>query len=102
MDVPRCRHRAAAVSGSAGFTLLEIVVVVTLMLIMVGVAVPPLLAAIDHAKLRGSSSNLSGVIQRSRMHAVKRNRSVTVHFLTVGDVQFAVVKDVGDTSTGLG
>jgi type II secretory pathway pseudopilin PulG len=100
--VTRCPRRSAAVSASAGFTLIEIVMVLGILIIMTGVSMPPLLSAIANARLRGSSSNLSGLIQRSRMHAVKRNKTVTVNFVTVGDVPFAVVKDVGDPSTNLG
>lgn len=102
MEVTRRRHRFALVCRSAGFTLLEVLVVVGIVGIMGAVAMPSLLAAVGHAKLRASSSNLSGLIQRSRMHAVKRNKTVTVLFVRVGDVPFAVVKDVGDTSTDLG
>jgi prepilin-type N-terminal cleavage/methylation domain-containing protein len=102
IEVTRCPNGSAAVSRNAGFTLIEILMVVAIAAILAGVSMPPLLGAVAHAKLRGSSSNLSGLIQRSRVHAVKRNKTVTVHFITVGNVPFAVVKDVGDTSTNLG
>src|SRR5438128_1379631 len=101
IEVTRCPHSSAAVSRSAGFSLIEMMLVVAIMIIMAGIAMPPLLAAIAHAKLRGSSSSLSGLIQRSRMQAVKRNKTVTVHFVTIANVPFAVVKDVGDTSLDL-
>jgi type II secretory pathway pseudopilin PulG len=102
VGVPRFPRRSAAVACSAGFTLIEIVMVVGILMILMAVSMPPLLAAIAHTKLRGSSSNLSALIQRSRMHAVKRNKTVTVNFVTVGNIPFAVVKDVGDPSTDLG
>ena len=35
------------------------------------------------------------------MQAVKRNKTVTVHFVTMGGVPYAVVKDMDDTSTDL-
>jgi prepilin-type N-terminal cleavage/methylation domain-containing protein len=85
-----------------GFSLLELMVVVAIMMIMAAVSAPPIMAAIAHTKLRGASSNLSGLIQSSRMQAIRRNKTVTVHFVTVGSVPFAVVKDVEDTSTNLG
>jgi type II secretory pathway pseudopilin PulG len=101
IEVTRCPHGSAAVSRSAGFTLVEILIVVAIMMIMAAVSMPSILAAIAHAKLRGASSSLSGLIQSSRMRAVKRNKTVTVHFVTMGAVPFAVVKDVADTSTDL-
>jgi prepilin-type N-terminal cleavage/methylation domain-containing protein len=84
-----------------GFSLIELMIVVAIVIMMAGVAMPPLLGAIAHAKLRGSSSDLSGLIQHSRMQAVKRNKTVTVHFVTIANIPFAVVKDVGDASLDL-
>jgi prepilin-type N-terminal cleavage/methylation domain-containing protein len=101
IEATRCPHSCGAVSRSAGFTLPEILVAVAIMMIMAAVSMPSILAAIAHAKLRGASSSLAGLIQSSRMQAVKRNRTVTVHFVTTSGVPFAVVKDVGDTSTDL-
>jgi prepilin-type N-terminal cleavage/methylation domain-containing protein len=85
-----------------GFSLLELMVVVAIMMIMAAISAPPIAAAIAHTKLRGASGNLSGLIQSSRMQAIRRNKTVTVHFVTVGAVPFAVLKDVTDTSTNLG
>src|SRR5712675_2185674 len=97
MHASQCSRRR-----SAGFSLLELMMVIAIMLIMAAVSAPPILAAIAHTKLRGASSNLSGLIQSSRMQAIRRNKTVTVHFITVGAVPFAVTKDVDDTSTNLG
>jgi prepilin-type N-terminal cleavage/methylation domain-containing protein len=101
MGITRMPHRSVRRRRSAGFTLIELMMVVAIIMIAAGVSMPPLLAAIAHTKLRGSSSSLSGLIQRSRMHAVKRNKTVILKFVTDGDARFAVVKDVDDTSTDL-
>jgi len=97
MHASQCSHRR-----SDGFSLLELMVVVAIIMIMAAISAPPIAAAIAHTKLRAASGNLSGLIQSSRMQAIRRNKTVTVHFVTVGSVPFAVVKDVDDTSTNLG
>ena len=60
---------------------------------MAAVSVPALLGAVAHAKLRGASSSLAGLIQSGRMQAVKRNRTLTVHFIRQGNVPFAFAKE---------
>jgi prepilin-type N-terminal cleavage/methylation domain-containing protein len=97
MHASRCSNRR-----SAGFSLLELMVVVAVIMIMAAISAPPIMAAIAHTKLRGASGNLSGLIQSSRMQAVRRNKTVTVHFITVAGIPFAVMKEVDDASTNLG
>ena len=101
IEVTRRPHGCTAVSRSGGFTVLELLVVVGMVMIMAAISTPPILGAVAHAKLRGAASNLSGLIQSSRMLAVKRNKTVTVHFVTVANIPFAVVKDVDDPSLDL-
>jgi prepilin-type N-terminal cleavage/methylation domain-containing protein len=98
MQASQCPHRSVAGSRNAGFSLIELMVVIAIMMVMTAISTPPILAAIAHTKLRGAASNLSGFIQSSRMQAVKRNITVTVQFATTGDVPIAVMKDVNDTS----
>jgi prepilin-type N-terminal cleavage/methylation domain-containing protein len=98
MEISRCPDRSAAVSRNAGFTLPELLTVVAIVATMTAVSVPAILGAVAHAKLRGASSSLAGLIQSGRMQAVKRNRTLTLHFVRSGNAPFAFVKDVRDTS----
>jgi type II secretion system protein H len=82
----------------AGFTLVEVMVVLAIIGIMAAVAVPSLTTAIAHTKLRGSASNLSGLLHSARMQAVKENRTKTIHFLARGTTIYAFAKNVDDTS----
>jgi Tfp pilus assembly protein FimT len=100
MHALRCPHRV--VRRSAGFSILELLVVLGIVMIMAAISAPPMAAAIAHSKLRGASSSLSGLFQSSRMQAIRRNKTVTLHFVTVGDTPFAVMKEVDDASTNLG
>jgi len=98
MRLNRYPARSGAGGRSAGFTLIELMVVLAIVGIMSAVAVPSLLTAVAHTRMRGAASNLAGLLQSSRMQAVKENRTKTLHFVTRGNVPFAFGKNVDDTS----
>ena len=100
MEIGRCPRRAAAVNrrASAGFTLLELLTVVAIIATIAAVSIPALLGAVTHAKVRGASSSLAGLIQSGRMQAIKRNKTLTVQFVRRKDVPFAVVTAAGNVS----
>src|SRR5438552_210581 len=66
-----------------GFSLVELVVVVAIVLVLAAIAVPNMMNVIGNSRLRAAASSLSGLLQNSRMQAVKQNRTMTVHFTTV-------------------
>jgi prepilin-type N-terminal cleavage/methylation domain-containing protein len=88
-------------AGDRGFTLLELLVVIGIICAMTAVSVPPFLGAVAHAKLRGGSSSLAGLLQGSRIEAIKRNQTITVHFTTTANVPFAFAENATDASPDL-
>lgn len=58
----------------AGFSLVELLVVVVVMLIVAGIAVPNMLNMIHAARLRGAGSDFSSLLQLARMRAVQDDR----------------------------
>src|SRR5215813_9355789 len=77
----RCRptgantmERTADRPRNAGFSLLEVSLVVVIGLIITATGLPRLNNAIANLKLRSSMTTLSGLIQNGRMMAVQRNR----------------------------
>ena len=63
-----------------GSSLLEIVFVVSLSVVLFGVAVPLTGDALDHTRTEAAARYLAGVIVNSRMDAVNRSRAVAVRF----------------------
>src|SRR5579864_872233 len=61
-----------------GFSLLEMMIVVTIVFIMAALAVPTMMTHIYSIKVRYSATDLSGVLQRARMEAVRRNSFYSV------------------------
>ncbi len=69
-------------SRQNGFSLVELMIALVIALVVAGIAVPNLATAIANVRLRGSASDLSGLLQRARLAAVQNNATYTVRFLS--------------------
>ena len=67
-----------------GYSLLELLFVVSTMVIVAGVAVPQLSAALDQYRAAAAARYLSARIQRTRMEAVSRSTNVAMRFVDSG------------------
>lgn len=56
-----------------GFTLLELMIVLCVTMVLGAIAVPRMIATFNDIKLRYVASNLSGLLQSTRIQAVRRN-----------------------------
>lgn len=76
-----------------GFSVLEMVVVIAVVLILMAVIFPNLVNAIHSARLRGAAADFSGIVQMCRSRAVKDARfySVYMHAPTTNNPQEAFV-----------
>jgi len=62
-----------------GFTLVELLVVVAIILIVSAVAVPGAVNAIRNLRLNGAVSDYANLLQQARLRAVRDNRTYQVH-----------------------
>lgn len=60
--------------NTTGFTTLELVIVMAVILIMSGIAVPQFLTMMHTARLRGAVSDFAGLVQAQRIRAVDDDR----------------------------
>ncbi len=67
---------------AAGFTLIELMIVVIILGVFVGFAVPALLTNSSSSKLRGAAENLAAQIQLARQVAVSTGVAQPFHFAT--------------------
>ncbi len=67
---------------SSGFSLIELLVVVAIILIVAAFAIPNMMMTVDAYRVRGALSSASGVTQRARMQAIRRNTTQRMYFTT--------------------
>jgi prepilin-type N-terminal cleavage/methylation domain-containing protein len=82
----------------AGFSMVELMVVVGISLLLSAIAIPNMLTAIATTRIRSNISTLSGIFQDCRMLAVKSNGTMSTHFTTQTEGIMAYVKTAGDSS----
>ncbi len=75
----RARSRIAS-----GFSLLELMIVVGILMAVAAMAIPRIATTIADIKLRSAISSASGVMQQGRMMAVKDNRLRKVKYASSG------------------
>ena len=64
---------------SAGFSLIELLVVVAVVLIVSAFAIPTLTTTMDSIRVRGALGSASNIVQRCRIQAIKRNVYQRLH-----------------------
>ncbi|MEP5568050.1 MAG: GspH/FimT family pseudopilin [Halioglobus sp.] len=77
-SVAHREQSATSVRPGAGFTLVELMIVLVLLAVLLGVAVPSFRDFITNQRLRATSNDLRIALMTARSEAVKRNRSMQV------------------------
>ncbi len=82
--------------SSAGFTTVELLIVVAVAGVLAGVSVPPVTSAMQRYALNSASQTVAAEIRLARFRAVSTNRTVRVRFNCPGPAQLRIVEVVGD------
>ncbi len=61
-----------------GFTILELLIVMTIIMILVGVGTPQLSASINNRNVKNAAHEFALAVRWSRSEAIKRNRDISV------------------------
>ena len=94
----RGRLRDARRHRSSGFSIVELLVVVAIMLVVAAFAIPTMVTAIDSYQVRGNLGNVGNIAQRCRMQAVRNNQSQRLFFTTQSSGQVVLFVE-SSTST---
>jgi prepilin-type N-terminal cleavage/methylation domain-containing protein len=89
--------------GEHGFSLIEMMVALAILMVMAGVFIPPVSNAVANIKLRYSATDLSGVMQRARGEAARQNTYFSIAQTTLSSGETAYFVDLnknGTLSTG--
>jgi prepilin-type N-terminal cleavage/methylation domain-containing protein len=87
-------------SRQSGFTVLELVATVTILLIVAGLAIPGVMQMVHSSRLRGVANDFSGLIQQDRIRSVQDDRSYSTNVnAAVGATPATAYIDLKQNST---
>lgn len=82
-----------------GFSLVELLVVMAVLLIVGAIAMPTVATTMDAYRLRGSLTNISGLTQRCRLLALKKNSTSHLFVDTSTGSVILYCKEINDPTT---
>jgi type II secretion system protein H len=88
------RKRRSSGGGEAGFTLLEIMIVVAMIAIMAAIAVPNFSTVIANSRLKAAARDLYSKVQQARSLAIRDNQTYAIGFDAVNN-QMLIFSDGG-------
>lgn len=93
----------------SGFTLIELMITVSVIAVLLGIAVPSFQTMIINMSLASAANEVTAALQQARLEAIRRNRSVsvyldtsrqwTVYVDTDGDKVYTSADNVTNTSS---
>jgi prepilin-type N-terminal cleavage/methylation domain-containing protein len=92
------QHRAP----QHGFSLIELLVVVSITLVIAAMSVPTIINSIADVKLRGSANSVASLLQQTRLRAVHDNTFISLRTTTTGNLQEAYVDTNGNSALDAG
>jgi len=79
------------VSSQAGFSLVEMITVMAIIMIMAAVMLPPLANYVRLYRIRAATNQVAGAISAARMKAISKNANLGVTFAVIGTDSYRVV-----------
>lgn len=74
-----------------GFSLIELLVVVIIITVVTGLAIPTLVNTVAAIRLRSAAGELSGIMQDARILAAKKNTVYDIRFTSIAGIRTAYI-----------
>src|SRR4029450_1679324 len=95
-------HLSKPNRGSRGFTMIELLVVVAIIIILAALVLPNIAGFLRNYKIRGAAQNVAGEIQSARSKAVTKNVNLGVVFVTLDSTRYQwVIEDDQNPTNGV-
>jgi prepilin-type N-terminal cleavage/methylation domain-containing protein len=89
---------AKRVGTERGFSVVELVVVLAIILVLSSIAIPSLLSSMRTYRIGSAASSFSALLQRARFEAIRRNTPITVRTAVVGGLTAVYIDLNGNTA----
>src|SRR6266850_7338342 len=99
IDPKKCWVRR---DGVCGFSLMELLIVVFVVMVIAAIVVPNVLLAVSNVRLRASAGDLAGLMQQARIMAAKNNATYAVRYGTLNGAQIAYIDLNGNSAFNAG
>jgi len=86
--------------SASGFSLLELMIVVGILMVITAMAMPRIMTTIADVRLRGAVNSASGIIQSARMMAIKDNQLRKVKYSNIASGGFMYIDSNDDGAIG--
>ena len=109
-----CRPGRRSIRARGGFSLIELLVVVAILMVVAAVSVPNIMQAIAQVRLRSAANTVAGMLQQGRMRAIRDNGGSNGYYRVIADPVGSTDSDIvcidlnnngtctGSTDTGTG
>lgn len=88
----------AKTNGQAGFSLVELLIVMMVILTISAIAVPTMMSVVADVRIRSGATTLQGQIQQLRMRAVRDNKTYTARSVVEGGTTIIYLDLDGDST----
>jgi Tfp pilus assembly protein FimT len=78
--------------------MMEVAVVVSIMLVLAAIATPTVITQVGRWRLHSAGMEVTGLLQRARLEAVRDNKYITVRFGTVEGANAAYIDSTGSSA----